>query len=105
KGKVIVTAPYQSASTKNMVVTIAKESPRPKPILWDLNKEVPTEYYTFQELYCRNIQMAEFQIPKNRLVTVTGESGCGKSTLVNECLATDFMKRYPKDKLVMVGQD
>ena len=28
-----------------------------------------------------------------------------KSTLVNECLATDFMKRYPKDKLVMVGQD
>ncbi|AJH75188.1 ABC transporter family protein [Bacillus cereus ATCC 4342] len=84
---------------------IVKESPRPKPILWDLNKEVPTEYYTFQELYCRNIQMAEFQIPKNRLVTVTGESGCGKSTLVNECLATDFMKRYPKDKLVMVGQD
>ena len=28
-----------------------------------------------------------------------------KSTLVNECLATDFLKRYPKDKLVMVGQD
>ncbi|HHP0970431.1 TPA: excinuclease ABC subunit UvrA, partial [Bacillus anthracis] len=33
------------------------------------------------------------------------ESGCGKSTLVNECLATDFLKRYPKDRLVMVGQD
>ncbi|HFJ9285535.1 TPA: ATP-binding cassette domain-containing protein, partial [Bacillus toyonensis] len=44
-------------------------------------------------------------IPKNRLVTVTGESGCGKSTLVNECIAKDFQKRYPKDKLVMVGQD
>lgn len=28
KGKVIVTAPYQSASTKNMVVTIAKRSKR-----------------------------------------------------------------------------
>ena len=28
KGKVIVTAPYQSASTKNMVVTIAKEVKR-----------------------------------------------------------------------------
>ncbi|MBH0334927.1 excinuclease ABC subunit A, partial [Bacillus thuringiensis] len=84
---------------------IVEESPRPKSILWDRNKEMPTEYYTFYDLYCRNIQMAEFQIPKNRLVTVTGESGCGKSTLVNECLATDFLKRYPKDKLVMVGQD
>ncbi|MES9799370.1 ATP-binding cassette domain-containing protein, partial [Bacillus toyonensis] len=62
-------------------------------------------YYTFHELYCRNIQMTKFQIPKNRLVTVTGESGCGKSTLVNECIAKDFQKRYPKDKLVMVGQD
>ena len=49
--------------------------------------------------------MTEFQIPQNRLVTVTGESGCGKSTLVNECIAKDFLKRYPKDKLVMVGQD
>ena len=49
--------------------------------------------------------MAEIQIPKNRLVTVTGESGCGKSTLVNECIAQDFLKRYPKDKLVIVGQD
>ncbi|MBR9672389.1 excinuclease ABC subunit A [Bacillus cereus] len=84
---------------------IVKESPRPKSILWDRNKEIPTEYYTFYDLYCRNIQMEEFQIPKNRLVTVTGESGCGKSTLVNECLAIDFLKRYPKDKLVMVGQD
>ncbi len=84
---------------------IVKESPRPKPILSERNYEMPTEYYTFHELYCRNIQMTEFQIPKNRLVTVTGESGCGKSTLVNECLATDFLKRYPKDKLVMVGQD
>ncbi|RAN78470.1 ATP-binding cassette domain-containing protein [Bacillus sp. SRB_331] len=84
---------------------IVKESPRPKPILSERNYKIPTEYYTFHELYCRNIQMTEFQIPKNRLVTVTGESGCGKSTLVNECLATDFLKRYPKDKLVMVGQD
>ncbi|QWG45121.1 excinuclease ABC subunit UvrA [Bacillus mycoides] len=84
---------------------IVKESPRPKPILSERNYKMPTEYYTFHELYCRNIQMTEFQIPKNRLVTVTGESGCGKSTLVNECLATDFLKRYPKDKLVMVGQD
>ncbi|OTY10726.1 MULTISPECIES: ATP-binding cassette domain-containing protein [Bacillus cereus group] len=84
---------------------IVKESPRPKTILSERNYKMPTEYYTFHELYCRNIQMTEFQIPKNRLVTVTGESGCGKSTLVNECLATDFLKRYPKDKLVMVGQD
>ncbi|HDX9656887.1 TPA: ATP-binding cassette domain-containing protein [Bacillus toyonensis] len=84
---------------------IVKESPRPKPLLSERNNEVPTEYYTFHELYCRNIQMNKFQIPKNRLVTVTGESGCGKSTLVNECIAKDFQKRYPKEKLVMVGQD
>ncbi len=44
--------------------------------------------------------MTKFQIPKNRLVTVTGESGCGKSTLVNECIAKDFQKRYPKTNLL-----
>ncbi|EJQ44574.1 hypothetical protein IEE_02764 [Bacillus cereus BAG5X1-1] len=85
--------------------TIVEESPRPEPIIWGINHEIPTEYYAFRDLYCRNIQMTEFQIPKNRLVTVTGESGCGKSTLVNECISKDFLKRYPKDKLVMVGQD
>ncbi|WP_102275555.1 ATP-binding cassette domain-containing protein [Cytobacillus massiliigabonensis] len=84
---------------------IVEESPRPQPIYWERNEATPTEYYQFKDLYCRNIQMAEFQIPKNRLVTVTGESGCGKSTLVNECIAKDFQERYPKDKLVMVGQD
>ena len=46
---------------------IVKESPRPKSILWERNKEIPTEYYTFYDLYCRNIQMAEFQIPKTGL--------------------------------------
>ncbi|MCM3676842.1 ATP-binding cassette domain-containing protein [Peribacillus simplex] len=84
---------------------IVEESPRPKPISWERNEAAPTEYYQFQDLYCRNIQMEEIRIPKNRLVTFTGESGCGKSTLVNECIAKDFQKRYPKDKLVMVGQD
>ncbi|PEQ84645.1 excinuclease ABC subunit A [Bacillus sp. AFS006103] len=84
---------------------IVEESPRPKPIIWERNQTVPADYYHFQDLYFRNIQLAEIQIPKNRLVTVTGESGCGKSTLVNECIAKDFQKRYPKDKLVMVGQD
>jgi excinuclease UvrABC ATPase subunit len=59
---------------------IVEESPRPKPIIWERNQAVPAEYYHFQDLYFRNIQMAEIQIPKNRLVTVTGESGCGKST-------------------------
>src|SRR4051794_14943287 len=84
---------------------IVEESPRPQPIDCDRNQVLPTEYYSFHDLYCRNIQMAEIQIPKNRLVTVTGESGCGKSTLVNECIAQDFLRRYPKDKLVIVGQD
>lgn len=84
---------------------IVKESPRPEPVYWSRKQEDPTDYYRFHDLYCRNIQMDEIQIPKNRLVTFTGESGCGKSTLVNECISKDFMKRYPKDKLVMVGQD
>lgn len=84
---------------------IVEESPRPKPITWERNQAIPTEYYQFHDLYRRNIQMAEIQIPKNRIVTFTGESGCGKSTLVNECMAKDFLKRYAKDKLVMVGQD
>jgi excinuclease UvrABC ATPase subunit len=84
---------------------IVEESPRPQPIHWERNQAMPTEYYQFHDLYCRNIQMADIQIPKNRLVTFTGESGCGKSTLVNECIAKDFLKRYPKDKLVVVGQD
>ncbi|MEN1936199.1 ATP-binding cassette domain-containing protein [Paenibacillus sp. 102] len=84
---------------------IVEKSPRPQPIHGERNQEIPTEYYQFHDLYCRNVQMDEFQIPQNRLVTVTGESGCGKSTLVNECIAKDFLKRYPKDKLVMVGQD
>ena len=84
---------------------IVEESPRPRPIIWDRNTTEPTESYRFEDLYCRNIQMDEIEIPKNRIVTFTGESGCGKSTLVNECMAKDFLKRYPKDKLVMVGQD
>ena len=84
---------------------IVEESPRPKPITWERNEALPTDYYEFHDLHSRNIQMAEIQIPKNRIVTFTGESGCGKSTLVNECIAKDFLKRYPKDKLVMVGQN
>ncbi|MGO4346422.1 ATP-binding cassette domain-containing protein [Paenibacillus sp. MCAF9] len=84
---------------------IVEESPRPKPIHGERNEAAPTEYYQFLDLHCRNIQISEIQIPKNRLVTFTGESGCGKSTLVNECMSKDFVKRYPKDKLVMVGQD
>ncbi len=84
---------------------IVEESPRPKPIYWERKRLAPTSYYQFRDLHCRNIQMDAIDIPQNRLVTFTGESGCGKSTLVNECIAKDFIKRYPKDKLVMVGQD
>lgn len=84
---------------------IVEESPRPQPIFWERNQVIPTTFYQFRDLHCRNIQMDEIEIPQNRLVTFTGESGCGKSTLVNECIAKNFVKRYPKDKLVMVGQD
>lgn len=84
---------------------IVEESPRPQPVMWERNSKAPTDFYHFHDLHCRNIQMKDIQIPKNRLVTFTGESGCGKSTLVNECIAKDFQKQYPKDKLVVVGQD
>jgi excinuclease UvrABC ATPase subunit len=84
---------------------IVEESPRPKPINCERNHAIPAEYYHFHDLYSRNIQMAEIQIPQNRIITFSGESGCGKSTLVNDCIAKDFVKRYPKDKLVMVGQN
>ncbi|RAN79790.1 ABC transporter, partial [Bacillus sp. SRB_28] len=40
---------------------IVAETPRPKPITWEQNKKIPTEYYQFHDLYCRNIQMAEIQ--------------------------------------------
>ncbi|SOC35489.1 ATP-binding cassette domain-containing protein [Ureibacillus acetophenoni] len=84
---------------------IVDESPRPKPIYLELNEDEPTDYYQFNNLASRNIQIDELKIPKNRLVTITGESGSGKSTLVNECIAKEFPKKYKKDKLVMVGQD
>lgn len=84
---------------------IVDESPRPKPVYSKRNEEEPTEYYQFHDLYCRNIQISEMKIPKNRLVAITGESGCGKSTLVNVCIAEDFQKQYKNDKLIMVGQD
>ncbi|MCL6571114.1 MAG: ATP-binding cassette domain-containing protein, partial [Bacillus sp. (in: Bacteria)] len=84
---------------------LVEESPRPQPIIWERNNKMPTEYYHFHDLYCRTIQIPEIRIPKNRLITFTGESGCGKSTLVNECIAKEFLKSYPKDKLVIVGQD
>ncbi|WP_277585226.1 ATP-binding cassette domain-containing protein [Psychrobacillus antarcticus] len=84
---------------------IVEDTPRPRSINCERSREIPTEYYHFHDLHSRNIQMDEIQIPQNRIVTFTGESGCGKSTLVNECIAKDFVKRYPKDKLVMVGQN
>ncbi len=84
---------------------IVEESPRPQAIYWERSQLKPKTFYQFRDLHCRNIQIDEIEIPQNQLVTFTGESGCGKSTLVNECIAIDFVKRYPKDKLVMVGQD
>ncbi|KGR80375.1 ATP-binding cassette domain-containing protein [Ureibacillus manganicus] len=84
---------------------IVDESPRPKPVYLEINEQEPKDYYQFTNLSSRNIEIDELKLPKNRLVTITGESGSGKSTLVNECIAKDFPKLYKKDKLVMVGQD
>ncbi len=84
---------------------IVEVSPRPAPILCKRNTEPPATSYQFADLYCRNIAIDSMMLPKNRLISFTGESGCGKSTLVNECIAKDFVTRYPKDRLVLVGQD
>ncbi len=84
---------------------IVDVSPRPAPILCARNTKPASDAYLFADLYCRNIAIESIELPKNRLISFTGESGCGKSTLVNECIAKDFVTRYPKDRLVLVGQD
>ncbi|ELV7518905.1 hypothetical protein QMU85_003982, partial [Photobacterium damselae] len=62
---------------------IVKESPRPRPIYYPINKERIDDHFYFSELRFRNIDLKKLSLPKNRIVGVTGASGCGKSTLVN----------------------
>ncbi|WP_378957070.1 ATP-binding cassette domain-containing protein, partial [Pelosinus sp. sgz500959] len=84
--------------------TIVEVSPRPEPKMFSCDFNVSEDEYIFKDLYCRNIQIAELSIPKNRLIAITGESGCGKSTLVNECIVGSFDQLYKKEKIIIVGQ-
>ena len=43
---------------------IVEVSPRPEPVYWERNQAMPTDYYQFHDLYCRNIEMANIHIPK-----------------------------------------
>lgn len=84
---------------------IVSESPRPKEIDYPINLEPISEFYKLEGLEKRNIQISSLKIPKNRIVTITGESGCGKSTLVKDCIAPYFEKKYKKIAFNLIGQD
>lgn len=84
---------------------IVDESPRPEPIYCDINKEEIKDYYIFNDLVKRNINIESLNIPKNRIITITGESGCGKSTLVKDCIVPVIAKKYKKVVCDVIGQD
>ena len=89
----------------NLGGQIVSESPRPKEIDYPINLEPISEFYKLEGLEKRNIQISSLKIPKNRIVTITGESGCGKSTLVKDCIAPYFEKKYKKIAFNLIGQD
>lgn len=84
---------------------IVDESPRPEPIYCDINTKEIKDYYVFNDLAKRNINIESLSIPKNRITTITGESGCGKSTLVKDCIVPAIAKRYKKIVCDIIGQD
>lgn len=84
---------------------IVKNSPRPLPVYRTSNISAVKAFYTFKKLQKRIIDVDELAIPKNRLITITGESGCGKTTLVNDCIIPYFQKNYKDAICVVIGQD
>lgn len=84
---------------------IVESSPIPFHKNLPINLQTDIEYFEINDLKYRNIDISKLILPKNRLISVTGESGCGKSTLINECLAPLFPKYYPTERVVLVGQD
>lgn len=80
-------------------------SPRPKPVDRQITEDESKDFFTFQNLKKRNIDISSLQIPKNRIVAITGESGCGKSTLVKECIVPAMQKEYKKVACEVIGQD
>lgn len=84
---------------------IVEESPRPAPVVPPHPDFVSDDAYVLKTLEKRNIRIAELEVPKNRLIAITGESGCGKSTLVRDCILPAFAKQYKDVKAVVIGQD
>lgn len=84
---------------------IVEESPRPAPVFPVVEHKSGCNWYVFNNLSKRNIQIDSLSIPKNRITSITGESGCGKSTLVNECIIPNFKKSYKSASLIIIGQD
>lgn len=95
---------FGPGSGKNGGQLVAK-SPRPKSIDYPINKLPIGEEYELIDLKKRNIQISSLNIPKNRIITITGESGCGKSTLVKDCIVPYFSNNYKKVICTVIGQD
>lgn len=79
---------------------IVKEECRPKPVAPDNKDYIPCGFYRFKDLHCRNLELAELQLPKDSIIGITGCSGCGKSTLIRNCLIP-YLKKHDKTTEVL----
>lgn len=84
---------------------LIKELPNLMPNYCKVNDGNIEQYYNFNNLKKRNINLNNLNIPKNRITTITGESGCGKSTLIKECIIPEFKKKYKNIMCELIGQD
>jgi ABC-type transport system involved in cytochrome bd biosynthesis fused ATPase/permease subunit len=55
---------------------------------------VDTRFITIKGARVNNLQNVDLQIPKNRLVVVTGVSGSGKSSITIDTLYAEGQRRY-----------
>lgn len=83
---------------------LVSDSPRVAEKCYPLNLENPQKYYDLNHLKFRNLDIDKINLPKNRVIAITGESGCGKSTLINHCLKNSFLANYPNVKVCHLAQ-
>ncbi len=57
-------------------------------------KEQTTSYITIRNAKVNNLKSISLQIPKNKLVVITGLSGSGKSSLAFDTLYAEGLRRY-----------
>ena len=57
-------------------------------------KEQTTSYITIRNAKVNNLKSISLQIPKNKLVVITGLSGSGKSSLAFDTLYAEGQRRY-----------